>query len=275
MNTAFVRSLVVAGALVAPLATASAQTHVFQLNGSFCDQFNGSVCLTQAGGGTLGLTGFTTGATATSGAGQKGGLALSNVFNAGSYVVGGAYSIVIRGSLNSITDNGGYKKIVDFKNFGTGAGYYSAPDGDAVYGTPYYQASNNTSSDEYGQAGKYIANTLQTTILTYNGSGLLSAYVDGIWQFTTGAAPANEFNFTDPNATAQFFSSNVSGDQTQGYVDYIATYDHAICSGTQGCEYQFVEDAPSTTTPEPASMVLLATGLVGVAGFARRRRASK
>jgi hypothetical protein len=36
--------------------------------------------------------------------------------------------------------------------------------------------------------------------------------------------------------------------------------------------HNFVEAAPTTTTPEPASLVLFASGLAGVAGFAWRRR---
>lgn len=238
-----------AAVLVGVPCVASAQDHLYTLNNTYADLFGGPSLGND--GGALGTSGYTFG--------SNQGLSLSNV------LTGSTYSIAFESSLSDLFSpyNSFYRKLVDFNDRAN-----TAPD----YGV--YARAGRMNVYPFGESAAvvYAENVMATTVLTRDATNLFSAYVNGTLAFSFIDGGGRTLVSNSSNV-ARFFEDDAAsgyGEASPGYVDYIATWDRQLTAE----EVATLNIDQSTTTPEPASLALLATGLLAVIGVRTRRRAA-
>ena len=132
---------------------------------------------------------------------------------------------------------------------------------------------------QYNTSGQYLATQYMTTSLRFDFAAPVSAFgfnfgaSDVVWTLsaydtfgallaTTGTpvtGPSNAGEFIGLGSTgAGIAYATLDGSST----DYVMIDNFAFAAG----------DVRATVTPEPASIALMGTGLVGLVGFARRKR---
>ena len=238
--------------LMAAATSAGAQTptHAYTLNGTFADLFGGPSLVSL--GGTLGPTGYT--------APTNQGLSLSNAINPTNYSIEMTYNFAAGADLSS------WRKILDFKNRTADAG---------VYG---FNANLQFFPVVTAPVTAIQAGVPAHLLLTRNGgTNEVNAFINGALQFTFNDA-GGLATFTGPGNIIHFLTDDfaVTGESAPGFIDWIRIYDQPITVAQAAVRFQLGDNPlitpPTTSVPEPSTVVLLAAGLLGVGVITRRRR---
>ena len=243
--------LAAAAALVAAPLGAQTPTHAYTLNGTLADVFGGP-SLTPIGAPTSTLEAGVNGYRFDP-AGE--GFSLSNALGA----TPDDYSIELRFLFDGVA---GYKKLIDFKARSSDQGLYNLNSA-----LTFYNVGGASSAP-----GAITAGQLVHVIVTRDGSNLFNAYVNGGLAFSFADA-GGLATFTGGGNIINLFvdDNSVGGEQSSGFADYIRIYDDALTASEVAARFR-AGDAGLTAVPEPATVALVATGLVAVAATARRRR---
>jgi len=168
---------------LASAPSASAQTHVYTLNNTYADSNGGPSLI--ADGGTLSGSGYTFA--------PNQGLTLNNAINATNYSIDITFSL---------TDLGGYRKLVDFGNLGPDSGLYLL--GGQLNFYPVATGPTVVS-----------ANQSVEVLLTRNGAtNLVTGSLNGVQQFSF-TDTTNLAVFDQPNNVIHFFEDDFATGQNE------------------------------------------------------------
>ena len=202
--------------------------------------------------------------------------------------LGVAFSVAGASGLQAISYDGTNFWVGDYS--GTNNAYLYSPTGSLLRTLSLSQSEGFYDGLEYFD-GKLIANTFDGGFTGSNGYSVYDA--------TTGALITSDFIVTGNAPAGHQNGTGIAYDGTNFYISDIFNNDLTIWSGTTGAYIGFLAVAgspenedlsvdfaersdtcggvgqpPCVGVPEPASVILFTTGIVGLVGLSRRRQVS-